>query len=61
VQFNPTDIAYVFSGYAPISVRLVENVSLQGWRGLDYVLRDLPGPHFDFVQVQRGQKAPPGA
>jgi hypothetical protein len=61
VQFNPTDIAYVFSGYAPISVRLVENVSLQGWRGLDYVLRDLPGPQFDFVQVQRGQKAPPGA
>ncbi|XP_039070915.1 vacuolar protein-sorting-associated protein 33 homolog isoform X3 [Hibiscus syriacus] len=30
---NPDDIAYVFSGYAPLSIRLVQNAVRSGWLG----------------------------
>ncbi|XP_030547030.1 vacuolar protein-sorting-associated protein 33 homolog [Rhodamnia argentea] len=42
---NPNDIAYVFSGYAPLSVRLVQNAIRSGWRPIEEILRMLPGPH----------------
>ncbi|XP_027037001.1 vacuolar protein sorting-associated protein 33A-like [Pocillopora damicornis] len=37
---NPNDIAYVFSGYAPLTVRLAQFLARpQGWRGLEEVNR----------------------
>ncbi|GFP96998.1 vacuolar protein-sorting-associated protein 33 homolog [Phtheirospermum japonicum] len=42
---NPNDISYVFSGYAPLSVRLVQQAIRSGWRPIEEILRLLPGPH----------------
>ncbi|GMH10556.1 hypothetical protein Nepgr_012397 [Nepenthes gracilis] len=42
---NPTDIAYVFSGYAPLSVRLIEQAIRSGWRPIEETMKLLPGPH----------------
>ncbi|KAL7148569.1 hypothetical protein ABFS83_06G187400 [Erythranthe nasuta] len=42
---NPNDISYVFSGYAPLSIRLVQHAIRSGWRGLEEILKLLPGPH----------------
>lgn len=47
---SPNDIAYVFSGYAPLSIRLVENALRGGWRSIDGTVRLLPGPHFERPQ-----------
>lgn len=48
---NPTDIAYVHSGYAPLSVRLAQFLERQsGWRGLDEVVKQLPGPTIEETQ-----------
>eukprot|EP01133_Synstelium_polycarpum_P004080 gene4080-4752_t len=50
-ESNPTDIAYVYSGYAPLSVRLVQQaIRPGGWRAAEEVLRLLPGPTFEEVQ-----------
>lgn len=48
---NPTDISYVYSGYAPLSVRLAQLLSRPGWRSIEEVLRILPGPHFEERQT----------
>eukprot|EP01112_Ceratiomyxa_fruticulosa_P014948 TRINITY_DN4340_c0_g6_i1.p1 TRINITY_DN4340_c0_g6~~TRINITY_DN4340_c0_g6_i1.p1 ORF type:complete len:617 (-),score=127.38 TRINITY_DN4340_c0_g6_i1:93-1943(-) len=49
---NPSDIAYVYSGYAPLSVRLVQQAFRPGgWRSMDELLRQLPGPTFEEGQV----------
>ncbi|BDA43254.1 Vacuolar protein sorting-associated protein 33A [Coccomyxa sp. Obi] len=49
---TPTDIAYVFSGYAPLSVRMVEAaVKGPGWGVGEEVLRLLPGPSFEVEQT----------
>ncbi|XP_057979190.1 vacuolar protein-sorting-associated protein 33 homolog isoform X2 [Malania oleifera] len=42
---NPNDIAYVFSGYAPLSIRLVQHAVRSGWRPIEEILKLLPGPH----------------
>ncbi|XP_051116487.1 vacuolar protein-sorting-associated protein 33 homolog isoform X1 [Andrographis paniculata] len=42
---NPNDISYVFSGYAPLSIRLIQHAIRSGWRPIEDVLRLLPGPH----------------
>lgn len=47
---NPNDIAYVFSGYAPLSCRLAQFLHRPGWRSIIEVLNLLPGPTFDEVQ-----------
>ncbi|XP_029193786.2 vacuolar protein sorting-associated protein 33A-like [Acropora millepora] len=53
---NPNDIAYVFSGYAPLTVRLAQFLARpQAWRGLEEVLRLLPGPAIEEIQ-----RLPPG-
>ncbi|KAI9124365.1 hypothetical protein K1719_004287 [Acacia pycnantha] len=44
---NPNDIAYVFSGYAPLSIRLVHHAIRSGWRPVEEILKLLPGPHLD--------------
>ena len=43
---NPTDISYVFSGFSPMSVRLVQHAANGTWNSLEEVLRLLPGPAF---------------
>ena len=46
----------MYSGYAPLSVRLAQFLSRpQGWRGLEEVLRLLPGP-----TIEERQTLPPG-
>eukprot|EP00047_Mylnosiga_fluctuans_P018839 m.75588 g.75588 ORF g.75588 m.75588 type:complete len:592 (-) comp7825_c0_seq1:65-1840(-) len=47
---NPTDIGYVHSGYAPISIRVAHLLAGE-WRGHEEALRLLPGPTFDFNQA----------
>ncbi|KAI8565371.1 hypothetical protein RHMOL_Rhmol03G0253700 [Rhododendron molle] len=42
---NPNDISYVFSGYAPLSIRLVQQAVRSGWRPVEEILKLLPGPH----------------
>ncbi|XP_029426745.1 LOW QUALITY PROTEIN: vacuolar protein sorting-associated protein 33A-like [Rhinatrema bivittatum] len=44
---NPSDISYVYSGYAPLSVRLAQLLARPGWRSIEEVLKMLPGPHFE--------------
>lgn len=47
---DPDDISYVSSGYAPLTVRLVQS-AVAGWRvGRDDILRELPGRFLDIVQ-----------
>lgn len=48
---NPNDIAYVFSGYAPLSIRLIQHAIRSGWRPVEEVLKLLPGPH---LETRRG-------
>ncbi|KAG9451141.1 hypothetical protein H6P81_011106 [Aristolochia fimbriata] len=45
---NPNDIAYVFSGYAPLSIRLIQHAVRSGWRPIEEILKLLPGPHSEF-------------
>jgi vacuolar protein sorting-associated protein 33A len=49
---EPDDIAYVSSGYAPLSVRILQTAILQGWSHpqREEVLRELPGSFLDIVQ-----------
>lgn len=48
---NPSDISYCYSGYAPLSVRLVEHVvKHNGWSGIEELLRYLPGPTVEDIQ-----------
>lgn len=47
---EPDDISYVSSGYAPLSVRLIQ-AACKGWVNADDVLRELPGNLIDVVQV----------
>ncbi|KAF5947917.1 hypothetical protein HYC85_013874 [Camellia sinensis] len=42
---SPNDISYVFSGYAPLSIRLVQHAVRSGWRPVEEILKLLPGPH----------------
>lgn len=55
-EVAPTDISYVHSVYAPLSVRLAQHMAQPGgWRGLADVLPLLPGPTLD-----KAQDLPPG-
>ncbi|KAK9913190.1 hypothetical protein M0R45_037014 [Rubus argutus] len=51
---NPNDIAYAFSGYAPLSIRLVQHAVRSGWRPIEEILKLLPGPH---SETKRGRFA----
>ncbi|KQK23731.1 vacuolar protein-sorting-associated protein 33 homolog [Brachypodium distachyon] len=44
---NPSDISYIFAGYAPLSIRLVQHAVRSGWRSIEELLKLLPGPHLD--------------
>jgi hypothetical protein len=45
-DMSPTDISYVYSGYAPLSIRLVQNALKGEWRQSE-LLRLLPGTTFE--------------
>ncbi|KAL5017366.1 hypothetical protein ScPMuIL_006955 [Solemya velum] len=47
---NPHDISYVYSGYAPLSVRLAQYLARPGWRSITEVLNLLPGPTIEEIQ-----------
>ncbi|CAL1280864.1 unnamed protein product [Larinioides sclopetarius] len=52
---SPTDISYVHSGYAPLSVRLAQFLTQPGWRAIPDVLNILPGPTVEGIQkIPRG-------
>jgi vacuolar protein sorting-associated protein 33A len=47
---EPDDISYISSGYAPLTVRLLQS-AVNGWKnGREDILRELPGRFFDIVQ-----------
>eukprot|EP00051_Salpingoeca_urceolata_P013714 m.173465 g.173465 ORF g.173465 m.173465 type:complete len:275 (+) comp17870_c0_seq8:1353-2177(+) len=47
----PKDISYVYSGYAPLSIRVVEALgNPSSLRSLEEAFRLLPGPQFDMQQ-----------
>lgn len=50
-SIQPNDISYTFSGYAPMSVRLVEGFARSGWKSLEEILKQLPGPTFEEYQM----------
>jgi vacuolar protein sorting-associated protein 33A len=48
---NPNDISFVSSGYAPLSVRLVQLAGKSnGWMTLNTTLALLPKPSLEFTQ-----------
>uniref|UniRef100_A0A6A7FXZ5 Vacuolar protein sorting-associated protein 33A-like n=2 Tax=Hirondellea gigas TaxID=1518452 RepID=A0A6A7FXZ5_9CRUS len=55
-ELNPTDIAYVHSGYAPLSVRLARYVHSPGWRAITELLSMLPGPTLSETQQPNRHK-----
>lgn len=61
-----SDYHYVYKGYAPLSVRLVENaVTPAGWSSIDTCVATLPGPHFEYrqelpIEVQERMSMPVG-
>ena len=50
----PNDISYVFSGYAPLSVRLAHILHRPGWRSISEVLNLLPGSTTEEAQQVPG-------
>ena len=46
---EPNDIAYVSSGYAPLSVRLIQT-ACRGWNGSEEALREINGRLIDIIQ-----------
>jgi len=48
---NPNDIAYVYSGYAPLSVRLIQcALKPGGWKMREDIMKLLPGPTIEETQ-----------
>lgn len=50
----PDDIAYVSSGYAPLSVRLLQLSQKPGWAACPEIFKLLPGPMLEFTQTNVG-------
>jgi hypothetical protein len=46
---DPDDVSYVSSGYAPLSVRLLQT-AMKGWQGKEETLKELPGRLVDVTQ-----------
>ncbi|XP_024521213.1 vacuolar protein-sorting-associated protein 33 homolog [Selaginella moellendorffii] len=54
---NPKDISYAFSGYAPLSIRLVQHaLHASGWRGIEDMMKLLPGATFEERQGSQQQR-----
>ncbi|KAL7754153.1 Vacuolar protein-sorting-associated protein 33 [Sorochytrium milnesiophthora] len=54
---QPNDIAYVYSGYAPLSVRVVQTLADPQWKQWDDLNKLVTAPHADqtFTRVERGK------
>jgi hypothetical protein len=51
-SYNPNDIAYVTSGYAPLLARLIETLCKHGtWAGIKDQMRMLVGPTKEIIQA----------
>lgn len=49
---NPADINFAYAGYAPLSVRIVQQaLSSGGWAAADVAMSALPGPQFEIAQT----------
>ena len=48
---RPTDLSYVTSGYAPLSVRIVQFAASPGWQHFQEAMRLLPGPAIEIRQA----------
>jgi hypothetical protein len=46
---EPDDVSYVSSGYAPLTVRIVQT-TMKGWAGREEILREIPGRMVDVTQ-----------
>ena len=46
---DPDDVSYVSSGYAPLSVRLIQS-AVQGWSGKEDIVKEIPGRLIDVTQ-----------
>jgi len=46
----PTDFHFVYSGYAPLSIRLIEYAHRPGWQRLHDVMNLIPGKMFEYSQ-----------
>ena len=42
-ELNPNDSSYVFNGYCPIIIRLIEKAISQGWGSIKETLKKIPG------------------
>ena len=49
---EPNDISYAYSGYAPISIRLIEKAVTKGWKSIEDVLFKLSG-EYDFPKNEK--------
>ncbi|KAH8926693.1 Sec1-like protein [Atractiella rhizophila] len=61
-ELNPEDAAYVFSGYSPLSVRLVQaafgkNGTFVGWKAIEDLLKIMTTPVVDEVQENQATEA----
>ena len=48
---DPDDVSYVSSGYAPLTVRLVQS-AVQGWAGKEDIIKELQGGRVHDIQQQ---------
>jgi hypothetical protein len=56
---DPADIHFAYAGYAPLSVRLVQQaLRPEGWAGQEAALAALPGPQFEVLQTTDDSGAP---
>ena len=46
---EPDDVSYVSSGYAPVTVRLLQT-AVKGWSGREDILKEVPGRLIDVTQ-----------
>lgn len=42
---DPDDSAYVFGGFCPITIRLIEALVKRGWNSIKEVIKKLPGDY----------------
>ncbi len=49
---EPDDTSYVFGGFSPITIRLIECAVKKGWNSIKEVIRKLPGD-FDFPVYEK--------
>jgi hypothetical protein len=49
---DPDDTSYVFGGFCPITIRLIESLIKKGWNSIKEVIKRLPGD-FDFPSNEK--------